>query len=97
MCSGEDGAARRAGLGLRRVQSGPRGVRINDEFHSMNNGLANFPEEKRSQASVGPRLMPVCMPEWGLTMRLSSETIALALQVCPDCLLNGLFSCICLL
>jgi hypothetical protein len=81
MCSAEDGTARKSGYGVRRVQAAPRGVRINDEFHSMNNGLANFPEEERSQADVGPKLVLVHIPDWDLAMHLSSDTLALALQV----------------
>jgi hypothetical protein len=58
-----------------------RGVRVNDEFHSMNNGLANFAEEERSQAAVGPVPVHITVPDWSLSMSVPSDAVALALQV----------------
>ena len=58
-----------------------RGVRVNDEFHSMNNGLSNFPESARTQAGVGPQLAPVRVPAWDLEMQIPADALALAMQV----------------
>ena len=57
-----------------------RGVRINDEFHSMNNGLSAFPDYERSQEGVGPVPVPIKVPAWQLEMHIGSDAIALALQ-----------------
>jgi DDT domain/PHD-finger/WSTF, HB1, Itc1p, MBD9 motif 1 len=73
--------SRGGGGGGARPRGSCRGVRVNDEFHSMNNGLSSFPDEQRSQAGVGPRPVPVHVPAWGLTMQLPSDALALALQV----------------
>lgn len=58
----------------------PHGVRVNDEFHSMNNGLVGFPEEQRTQAGITFSPVRFHVPLWQLDVRISSEFIALCAQ-----------------
>ena len=69
------------GVRPRSAASSVRGVRVNDEFHSMNNGLSAFPEHHRTQEGFGPRPVAIHVPAWDLKMQLPSDAVALALQV----------------
>ena len=57
-----------------------QGVRLNDEFHSLNNNLIGFPEEERTQARITYSQSEVAIQSWSLRMEISSEYVALIAQ-----------------
>ena len=57
-----------------------QGVRLNDEFHSLNNNLIGFPEEQRTQARITYTQSELAIQSWQLRMEISSEYVALIAQ-----------------
>jgi hypothetical protein len=57
-----------------------QGVRLNDEFHSLNNNLIGFPEEQRTQAGITFSKTVLDFRHWELKLEVSTEFVALIAQ-----------------